>query len=142
MTNQGKPVRRRIAVLLACCLTAGLLPGLAAAQDMSTQTAPAARAEAIVPLDGPVLVGKPVMFKLSGNPSNPHWDLGDGATAQGSSVTHTYQTPGIHRVVMGSKVGETFNELSSAIVRVPTPETLHLPQIVLAADVDNDYRAV
>ena len=123
MPNQNQFVRQTAAVLMACGLIASLLPGFAAAQDLSTQTARAARAGAIVPLDGPVLAGKPVTFKLSGHPSNPHWDLGDGATAEGSSVTHTYQKPGIHRVVMGSKVGETFNEMSSAIVRVHTPET-------------------
>jgi hypothetical protein len=105
---------------------------------LNPQAARVARAEAIVPLDGPVLAGKPVTFKLSGNPSNPHWDLGDGATAEGSSVTHTYQKPGIYRVVMGSKVGDTFNELSSAIVRVHTPETLHLPQVLLDTDAANE----
>jgi len=138
MSNQCQSIRQTAAVLLACGLIASLLPGSVAAQDRSTQTAPAARAGAIVPLDGLVLAGKPVTFKLSGNPRNPHWKLGDGATADGSSVTHTYQKPGIHRVVMGSKVGETFNELSSAIVRVHTPETLHLPQIVLDSDVANE----
>ena len=115
-----------------------VLAGPAAAQDMFTQAARTTRAEAIVPLDGPVLAGKPVTFKLSGNPGNPHWDLGDRATADGSSVTHTYQKPGIHRVVMGSKVGDTFNELSSAIVRVHTPETLHLPQVLLDTDAANE----
>jgi len=74
----------------------------AAAQDGSTQTARTAGAGAIVPLDSPVLAGKPVTFKLSGNPSNPHWKLGDGATADGPSVSHTFQKPGIYRVVMGS----------------------------------------
>jgi hypothetical protein len=138
MTNQNQWIRRTAAVLMACGLVAGLLPGFAAAQDMSTQAARAARAGAIVPLDGPVLAGKPVTFKLSGNPSNPHWKLGDGSTADGSSVTHTYQKPGIYRVVMGSKVGETFNELSSAIVRVHTPETLHLPQVLLDTDARNE----
>jgi hypothetical protein len=97
-----------------------------------------ARAEAIVPLDGPVLAGKPVTFKLSGNPSDAHWELGDGATAEGSSVTHTYQKPGVYRVVMGSKAGDTFNELYSAIVRVHTPETRHLPQVFLDTDARNE----
>ncbi len=138
MTNQGKPVRQMPAVLLACGLITSLLPGLAAAQDISNQAPRTARAEAIVPLDGPVLAGQPVTFKLGGNPSNPHWDLGDGATADDSSVTHTYQNPGIHRVVMGSKVGDTFNELSSAIVRVHTSATVHLPQVLLDTDAANE----
>jgi hypothetical protein len=79
-----------------------------------------------------------VTFTLKGNPSNPHWEFGDGATADGASVTHTYQKPGIYRVVMGSKVGDTFNELSSAIVRVHTPETVHLPQVLLDTDARNE----
>ncbi len=135
MQHQKQFIRQSAAVLLACGLITSLLPGFAAAQDGSIREA---RAGAIVPLDGPVLVGKPVTFKLSGNPSNPHWDLGDAATAQGSSVTHTYQKPGIYRVVMGSKVGETFSELSSAIVRVHTPETVHLPQVFLDTDARNE----
>jgi hypothetical protein len=112
--------------------------GSAFAQDPSSRVARTARAGAIVPLDGPVLAGKPVTFNLSGNPGNPHWNLGGGATADGSSVTHTYQKPGVYRVFMGSKVGDTFNELSSAIVRVHTPETVHLPQVLLDTDARNE----
>jgi hypothetical protein len=113
-------------------------PGLAAAEDLSTREARTARAGSIVPLEGPVLAGKPVTFKLNGNPSDPHWELGDGATAGGPSVSHTFEKPGVYRVVMGSKVGDTFNELSSAIVRVHTPETLHLPQVFLDTDARNE----
>ena len=138
MSNQNQFARQSSAVLMAFGLIASLLPGFAAAQDQSAQAAPAARADAIVPLDGPVLVGKPVTFKLSGNPSNPHWKLGDGATADGVSVTHTYRQPGVYRVVMGSRAGDTFNERSSAIVRVHTPETLHLPQVLLDTDARNE----
>jgi hypothetical protein len=135
MPNQFQCVRQTAAVLMACGLIASLLPGFAAAQDRSTGEK---RAAWIVPLDGPVLAGKPVTFRLKGNPSDPHWDLGDGATADGSSVTHTYQKPGVYRVVMGSKVDDTFNELSSAIVRVHTPETVHLPQVLLDTDARNE----
>jgi inosine-uridine nucleoside N-ribohydrolase len=138
MQHQKQFIRQSAAALMACGLIASLLPGFAAAQDLSTRTARAARTGAIVPLDGPVLAGNPVTFKLSGNPSNPHWDLGDGATADGSSVTHTYQQPGVYRVVMVSKVGDTFNELSSAIVRVHTSETRHLPQVLLDTDARNE----
>jgi hypothetical protein len=68
MSNQRQFIRQTAAVVMACGLIVSLLPGLAAAwpalstQDPSTQ-APGARAEAIVPLDGPVLAGKPVTFK-------------------------------------------------------------------------------
>jgi hypothetical protein len=138
MQNQKQFAGQSAAVLLACGLVASLLPDFVAAQDLSTQAMHAAHAGAVVPLDGPVLAGKPVTFKLSGNPGKPHWDLGDGATTEGSAITHTYQKPGIYCVVMGSKVGDTFNELSSAIVRVHTPETLHLPQVLLDTDAANE----
>ncbi|MBM4090232.1 MAG: hypothetical protein FJ276_12540 [Planctomycetes bacterium] len=130
-----KPI---LAVFASLLLGTLAFPGFASAQDPSTPQARAACAPAIVRLDEPVLAGKPVTFKLSGNPGNPHWKLGDGAMADGSSVNHTYQEPGIHRVVMGSKVGDTFNELSSAIVRVHTPETVHLPQVLLDTDARNE----
>ena len=132
MPNQGQFVRRTATVLLVCGLILGLLQGCASRESNGKFAA------SIVPLDGPVLAGKPVTFRLSGNPSNPHWDLGDGATAEGSSVSHTYQEPGFYRVVVGSRVGYTFNELSSAIVRVHTPETLHLPQVLLDTDARNE----
>jgi PKD repeat protein len=48
-----------------------------------------------------------VTFKLSGNPGSLHWDLGDGATADGASAKHTYQKPGVYRVVVGSRAGDT-----------------------------------
>jgi hypothetical protein len=59
MPNQFQCVRQTAAVLMACGLIASLLPGFAAAQDLSTQAARTARAGAIVPLDGPVLAGSP-----------------------------------------------------------------------------------
>jgi inosine-uridine nucleoside N-ribohydrolase len=39
---------------------------------------------------------------------------------------------------MGSKVDDAFNVLSSALVRVHTPETLHLPQVFLDTDARNE----
>ncbi|TVS13250.1 MAG: hypothetical protein EA424_21765, partial [Planctomycetaceae bacterium] len=77
MSNQCQFIRQSAAVLLAFGLIASLLPGFAAAQDLSAQEAPGARAEAIVPLDGPVLVGEPVTFKISGD-RDIRWVLGDG----------------------------------------------------------------
>ena len=138
MPNRNQFVRSAAAVLTAFGLIASLLTGFAAAQDGSTPLASTTRGASIIPLDGPVLVGKPVAFKLSGNPSNPHWDLGDGSMRDGPSVSHTYKQPGVYRVVMGSKVGDLFNEYSSAIVRVHTPETLHLPQVLLDTDARNE----
>ncbi|WP_114749703.1 nucleoside hydrolase [Pleomorphovibrio marinus] len=161
----GRFFRRKATVMLAFGLIFGLPAGFAAAQGLTTnETFTAlvigqdsvyanalhgngyaskswvsnAPVEVIVPLEGPVLTGKPVTFKLNGNPSNPHWELGDGTTAYGKSVSHTYQEPGFYRIVMGSKEGDTFKELSSAIVRVHTPETLHLPQVLLDTDARNE----
>lgn len=125
-------VLRTAKVLLAFCLILGLLPGCTGVQDNKLS------AGAIVPLDGPVLVGEPVTLRISSSPGDPHWDLGDGTTADSSSVTHIYQKPGYYRIVMGSRVGDSFNELSSAIVRVHTPETLHLPQVFLDTDARNE----
>jgi hypothetical protein len=123
-------VRRMASAVLAFSLIIGLL------SDFAT-----AHAGAIVPLDGPVLAGEPVTFRIIGN-HDIHWDLGDGATAQGPSVTHTYQKPGVYRVVTVSR-DESYPvpriyELSAAIVRVHTPETLHLPQILLDTDAHNE----
>ena len=132
------PHRKATAVLLAFGLIASLLPDFTAAQDNSIQPAPTSHEASIVPLDGPVLVGKPVTFKLSGNLNNPHWDFKDGLTAEGLSVTHTFQQPGVYRVVVGSKVDSEFNEHASAIVRVHTPETVHLPQVLLDTDARNE----
>ena len=138
MQHQKQFIRQSAAILLACSLILGLLPGFAAAQDQSARETLTARAAAIVPLDGPVLAGKPVTFRANGEPSDSHWDLGDGATADGESVSHTFEKPGVYRVVMGSRAGETFNEHSSAIVRVHTPETVHLPQVLLDTDARNE----
>ncbi|WP_194776789.1 PKD domain-containing protein [Pararhodonellum marinum] len=133
-------VRRTAAVFLAFGLIIGLLPGCANSQAKSAKSSEHDKLSAatIVPLDGPVLAGKPVTFMLSGNLGDPYWELGDGAKAEGPSVNHTYQQPGIYRVVMGSKVGDTFKEVSSAIVRVHAPETLHLPQVILDTDARNE----
>lgn len=136
ISNQDQFVRLTTTIMLACSLILLLLPGFATAQDLPKRHAK--RSGTIIPLEGPVLAGKPVTFRVKGNPSYPQWDLGDGTIADGSSVSHTYQKPGIYHVVMGSRVGDTVNKLSSAIVRVHTPETLHLPQIFLDTDARNE----
>jgi hypothetical protein len=140
---RGKFVCQVTVALLAFSLIASLLTGCAGntsneKSNVSSSLANNSAAGAIVPLEKLVLAGKPVTFRLNSNSGNPHWDLGDGATADGLSATHTYQKPGVYRVVMGSKEGDNFNELSSAIVRVHTPETLHLPQVLLDTDAANE----
>jgi len=124
--------------LLVWAIIVSLLSSVIAPQSKSNQPTHAAHAGTIVPLEGPVLVGKPVTFKVYGNGSDYLWDLGDGTMASGPSVTHTYQTPGIYRVVVKSREGNTLRELSSAIVRVHTPETVHLPQVILDTDARNE----
>jgi hypothetical protein len=86
--------RRTAAFLLAISLILTLLLSCTGPQDRSAQGARTAPAGAIVPLDGPVLAGEPVMFSLNGNFNDAYWELGDGATAEGPSVSHTYQKPG------------------------------------------------
>jgi hypothetical protein len=81
MRKQNQLVRQTITVLMACGLIATLLPGFTAAQEEPARETLIARAGAMVPLDGPVLAGKPVTFRFKGDLSDPHWDLGDGATA-------------------------------------------------------------
>jgi len=124
--------------LLAFVLISDLQLGFAAAQDLSFREVLTAPAGAIVPLEEAVLVGKPLTFTLSGNVGEPHWELGDGESGEGASVTHTYQKSGVYRVVLGSKVGDTIDELSSLIVRVHTPESVHLPQVLLDTDARNE----
>jgi hypothetical protein len=148
MSNQRQFLRQTAAVVPTFGLMASLLPGLAVAwpalstQDPSTQ-APGARAEAIFPLDGPVMAGEPVTFRISGD-RDLRWDLGDGTTAEGSSVTHTYEEPGIYRVSAATTDGvfaypvTRLYEQSYAIVRVHTPETRHLPQVLLDTDAHNE----
>jgi PKD repeat protein len=133
-------VRRTVTVLLAFGLMVGLLSGCTGVHDQSAKSPVYDKQSSgtIVPLDSPVLAGEPVMFSLNGNLTDAFWELGDGATAEGLSVHHTYQKPGVYRVVLGSKAGGTFNELTSAIVRVHTPETLHLPQVLFDTDAANE----
>ena len=101
LTN-GKVQRSRLsaAIVLACSLILGLLPGFVAAQDLPNREVQTTCSGTIVPLEGPVLAGKPVTFSVKGNLSNPHWDMGDGAMADGSSLSHTFEKSGIYRVVM------------------------------------------
>jgi len=81
MERQNQLVRQTITVLMACALIATLRPGFTAAQEEPACETLTARAGAIVPLDGPILVGKPVTFRVNGNPSDPHWDLGSGVVS-------------------------------------------------------------
>jgi hypothetical protein len=73
-------VVRRLALL--CCLAVVLAPGAHAAAPAVTVTASATIGQA--PLS--------VTLSVSGDAASFSWDLGDGTSAAGSSVAHTYQT--------------------------------------------------
>jgi hypothetical protein len=68
--------------VLLCCLGVVLAPGAHAAAPAITVTASATAGQA--PLT--------VMLSVSGDAASYSWDLGDGTSAVGSSVEHTFQT--------------------------------------------------
>jgi PKD repeat protein len=47
-----------------------------------------------------VTVGTEVAFQSFSEAENLTWDLGDGSTAEGSEVVHTYQQPGTYTVTL------------------------------------------
>ena len=68
--------------MLLCCVSVVLAPGAHAAAPAVTVTASATAGQA--PLT--------VTLAVSGDAASFSWDLGDGTSAVGSSVEHTYQT--------------------------------------------------
>lgn len=100
---------------------------------------PAVEAQ-ITPLPGSVLEGNPVTFDGSnsyGAIGSYQWDFGDGSTATGKQVTKSFAKAGIYQVTL--KVGNSMgSNSSSALVRVHTPATVKLPQVLLDADVEED----
>ena len=94
----------------------------------------------IMPVDGPVMVGRAVRFSAKGSIGNIAeytWDFGDGAREQDSSVRHEFKRAGIYKVRLTVGDGE-YQDDCLAIVRVHTPETLHVPQVVLDTDQKNE----
>jgi hypothetical protein len=71
---------RRLALL--CCLAVVLAPGAHAAAPVLTVTASTTAGQA--PLT--------VTLSASGDAASYSWDLGDGTSAAGSTIEHTYQT--------------------------------------------------
>jgi chitodextrinase len=95
---------------------------------------------AIVPLSGPVMAGQPVEWTVqatAGQPTEYRWDFGDGNTAAGATVRHRYEQPGIFTVSATGSDGRHAGQ-SRAIVRVHTPDTLHVPQVLLDTDQKNE----
>lgn len=94
----------------------------------------------ITPLIEPVMLGDAMEF--SGNRSvgkitEYRWDFGDGASEKGVTARHIFERAGIYKVRLTVGDGEYEDECMS-IVRVHTPETLHVPQVVLDTDQKNE----
>jgi len=100
---------------------------------------PAVEAQ-ITPLPGSVLQGNAVTFDASnsyGSIGAYNWDFGDGSTATGKQVTKTFGTAGIYRVTL-TVSNSTGSNSCSALVRVHTPATVNVPQVMLDSDVEED----
>lgn len=94
----------------------------------------------IMSLEGHVIVGQAVEFRartISGMTASLHWKFGDGASGEGVVVSHVYENPGIYHVELRAKDGSS-ERTSSVILRVHTPQTVHLPQILLDTDARNE----
>ena len=108
---------------LAVALLARALGGCA---DPGGDTAPAASAA----LPDAVLEGETVVFVGAATPFDAGastgpgftWDFGDGATAEGAAVTHTYDAPGRYtvRLTATNAEGRT-DSVSATRVAVHTP---------------------
>lgn len=94
----------------------------------------------ITPLTAPVMGGQPVEFDGSGSTiaeADFLWDFGDGSQARGKRVEHVFQEPGIRKVSLTVSDGK-HKHVGTAIVRVHTPKTLHVPQVHLDTDQKNE----
>jgi inosine-uridine nucleoside N-ribohydrolase len=94
----------------------------------------------IAPLGAPVMAGKAVAFADGGSVGRIKsyaWDFGGREAASGPKVTHTFAKAGIYRVKLTVSDGK-YSDEGFAIVRVHTPETLHVPQVVLDTDQKNE----
>jgi len=94
----------------------------------------------ITPLTAPVTVGQPVAFDGSGSTiaeADFAWDFGDGSQAMGKQAEHVFHDAGIRKVTLTVSDGK-HKHVGMAIVRVHTPETLHVPQVHLDTDQKNE----
>jgi chitodextrinase len=100
---------------------------------------PAVEAQ-ITPSPGSVLEGQSVTFDGSnsyGAIDTYHWDFGDGSTATGKQVTKSFSRAGIYQVTLRVS-NSTENNSCSALVRVHTPATVKVPQVMLDTDGEED----
>ena len=94
----------------------------------------------ITPLIAPVMVGQPVTFDGRGSTiaeADFAWDFGDGSQATGKQAEHVFREAGIRKVTLTISSGK-HKHVGMAIVRVHTPETLHVPQVHLDTDQKNE----
>lgn len=94
----------------------------------------------ITPLPGSVLQGNAVTFDAShsyGAIGAYQWDFGDGSRATGNQVTKSFGAAGIYRVTLIVS-NSTGSNSCSALVRVHTPATVNVPQLLLDSDVEED----
>jgi len=90
----------------------------------------------IAPLEKPVMAGQTVGFAERGSIGKIEtykWDFGDGAAAEGKTVRHAFAKPGIYKVTLAVADGD-YSDECPLILRVHTPETLHVPQVHLDTD--------
>lgn len=95
----------------------------------------------ILPMEKAVLAGETVKFELKEKNTKGlkiRWQLGDQTTAKGASIEHVFEKPGVYRIAVYSDMGCRKEERSSMILRVHTPETVNLPQVVLDTDARNE----
>jgi chitodextrinase len=92
------------------------------------------------PLKAPVMAAQPTPFVakiIAGAATQFTWDFGDGTTAKGPRVNHTFATPGIYQVRLTASSGEQQDDCL-ALVRAHTEATRHLPQVLLDTDAKNE----
>ncbi len=95
----------------------------------------------IVPMGKAVLAGKNVKFELVEKNTEGlkiSWQIGDQAIARGASFEHVFEDPGIYRIAVYSDNGCGPELRSSMILRIHTPETMNIPQVVLDTDARNE----
>ncbi len=110
-------------------LAAYILGGAAVASAQGAQ-----KPLAVVPLKAPVMAGQAVTLTARGG-GKLTWEFGDGSKGTGASVSHTYEKPGVYRVVASARGGAT---QTSLILRAHTSDTVNLPQVLLDTDARNE----
>ena len=91
----------------------------------------------ILPLEKAVMVDESVSFRTTEDipgSINLFWDFGDGSVSEGSSVDHIFAEEGIFTVKLFVKQAGVKTQKSSAIIRVHSPETPMVPQVILDTD--------